>query len=240
MTQRSATNFYGDAVMPRWRSVIGLILLLAQAACSRCALFSRTDDGITSIGSEQITLSVPKPPEPEPPPALPPVLKTEAIAVAKVDPPPPEKPSETEVTPEDILSSLGTGGPPPVPPGTNLSEDLTMRLKERMAESYGGDMAKVPKAKIYLGSGGIDDFIKFYEERGYHVQRVAVPVKRILQPVLRDRPELADRIHLDDYRDDVIHQVMVEGTGISAADRYIDPDSFQVVDRLFVTEMPLQ
>lgn len=119
-----------------------------------------------------------------------------------------------------------------------MAEDLTQRLKEKMAEAYGGDMGRVPDAKIYLGTNSLQDFIEFYEQRGYRVQRIAVPVQRILQPVLRDRPELQGKIRLEDYADVVIHQAMVEGTGISAADRYIDPDTYEVVDRLFVTEMP--
>lgn len=223
-----------------WISLTFIALLL-HTACSSCGLFRGSDDGITSIGSDQITLGLPKPPEPEPPvaPVAPPVA-VKPVEVAKTERPVEPSVNESEVAPSDILSTLGAGGPPPVPPGTVQSDDLTMRLKERMAESYGGDIDKVPDAKIYLGNGSLDDFIGFYESRGYHIQRVAVPVKRILQPVLRDRPELADRINLESYGEQVIHQVMVEGTGISAADQYIDPDSFQVVDRLFVTEMPLK
>jgi len=147
-------------------------------------------------------------------------------------------PAEQPAT--NVIEDLSKSGPPPVPPSTFKADDLTMRLREKMAEAYGGDVKRVPEATIYLSNGTIDEFIDFYEQRGYKVSRITVPVKRILQPVLREKPELAEKIKLDDYGDTVIHQVMVEGTGISAADKYVDPDTYKVVDRLFVTEMPLK
>jgi hypothetical protein len=142
--------------------------------------------------------------------------------------------------PDDVLSQITKSASPPMIPSAFPAEDLTMRLREKMAEAYGGDMKRAPKASIYLSNGTLKEFIGFYEDRGYKVTRVAVPVTRILKPVLRDRPELAGRIRLEDYEGVSVHQVMIEGTGISAADRYIDPETYEVVDRLFVTEMPVK
>lgn len=109
-----------------------------------------------------------------------------------------------------------------------------------MAEAYGGDLTKVPDAKVYLGTEELDSFAKFYEQRGYKTGRVTIPVSQIIQAAMRDRPELKERVNLSDYDGIVIEQVMVEGTGVSAANKYIDPDTLKVVDKLFVTVMPLK
>ncbi|GEM_PF-6299329 len=211
------------------------LCILNSCSGGGCPLW-RNNDTVTDVNSDQLSLSLPQQ-----------VIIAQRRApvlrpAVKIAPPPAPKPAAKSVTPpaEDVISNLTQSGPPPVPPGTFQAEDLTMRLREKMAEAYGGDVKRVPNATIYLSNGTLEEFISFYEERGYHVQRVTVPVQRILQPVLRDKPELADRIHLENYADAAIHQAMVEGTGISAADKYIDPDSYEIVDRLFVTEMPMK
>lgn len=213
----------------RHLSCLCLILLSSCAGCP----WRAEEETVTSLESEAITLQLPRPPETAP--------------VAKLTPPPtepdtPERPTETAAPeePAQILEQLAQSGPPPVPPGTYVDEALTMRLKEKMAKAYGDDITQVPDLKIYLSNGSLEEMIDFYEERGYQPQRISVPIRRILQPVLRDKPELADRIRLEDYDDMVIHQVMIEGTGISAADKYIDPDTYEVIERVFVTEMPMK
>lgn len=193
-----------------------------SAGCGGCP----SDSRVTTVGSPQVALEKPAPPAP------PPVPEPETVPEKAAVPAPP--------APEEVMADLSAASPPPVPAGTFEAEDLTMRLREKMAEAYGGDLAKVPQAKIYLSNGTLQELIDFYEQRGYRVQRVSVPVTRILQPVLRDKPDLASRIRLEDYEGVVIHQVMIEGTGMSAADKYIDPDTYQVIDRLFVTEMPVR
>ncbi|MBI2343656.1 MAG: hypothetical protein HYV02_04915 [Deltaproteobacteria bacterium] len=205
--------------------------ILGSAGCGGCP----HNGAVTVVSSPPVQLTYAPPPPPPPPP-----MKKVQESLVSASPPKKAPPRVAEVPPDEILSDLTSSGPPPVPPSAFQADDLTMRLREKMAEAYGGDVSRVPNATIYLSNDTIEGFIDFYEERGYTVTRIAVPVTRILQPVLRDKPELAEKIHLDDYEGITIHQVMVEGTGVSAADKYIDPDTYEVVDRLFVTEMPLK
>ncbi|MBI2346227.1 MAG: hypothetical protein HYV03_04970 [Deltaproteobacteria bacterium] len=208
-------------------------LLLGLTVFSGCSGCPRRDDVVT-VAAPPLTL------QDVPPPATIEPLRAQ---------PPPASQSSTPATPPlsagppslpQPLGLLATAGPPPVPPGAYVAEDLTQRLKEKMAEAYGGDLTKVPDAKVYLGTEELDSFAKFYEQRGYKTGRVTIPVSQIIQAAMRDRPELKERVNLSDYDGIVIEQVMVEGTGVSAANKYIDPDTLKVVDKLFVTVMPLK
>lgn len=124
-----------------------------------------------------------------------------------------------------------------LPPETYEETDLTARLREKMLDAYGGKEEKIPDVKIYISDMKYDEFITYYQNLGYDVKTVAVPAKQVIEPVLEQRPELAGKIKLSDYEGVVIHQVMVNEAGISAADKYIDPDTFEVVEKTFVTKM---
>ncbi len=221
-------------------SLMLLILGIGGAGCRGCGC---QGSGVTEIDSGTVTLNLPQVREPAPEP-IPPPRAAMAPPVS-----PPETPARIDIVgrpgageqpASNVIENLTNSGPPPVPPSTFKADDLTMRLREKMAQAYGGDVNRVPAANIYLSNGTLDEFIDFYEQRGYKVSRISVPVKRILQPVLREKPELAEKIQLENYEGLVIHQAMVDGTGISAADKYIDPDTYQIIERLFVTEMPLK
>lgn len=208
---------------------IGMALLMGVMAWTGCAGCPRGSDDVISVTGNTVTLDLPPPPPPPP--------------VPLATPPPPavnKTATRTAVPTPDILSTLVKSGPPPVPPGAYMADDLTHRLKEKMAESYDGDLTKVPDAKIFLGTDTLDNFVKFYEQRGYKTSRVSIPANQIIQAATRDRPELANKISPGDYEGVVIEQVMIDGTGTSAADKYIDPDTFQVVHKLFITVMPLK
>lgn len=124
-----------------------------------------------------------------------------------------------------------------LPPETYEETDLTNRLRSKLLEAYGGKEENLPDVKIYTSEMKYDDFVTHYKNLGYKVQTVAVPASQVIEPVLSQRPELAGKINIADYEDVVIHQVMIDELGISAADKYIDPDTFQVIDRTFVTKM---
>lgn len=229
-------------MMRVWRQRAGAVLLSLVCGLMGCRGCGCAREHVTEVASGPVTLAVPRHEEPRPTPPL---------AVAPANPPPtPDGTPRIDIvgrsgpSPDapvtNVLEELTASGPPPVPPSTFKADDLTMRLREKMAEAYGGNLERVPEATIYLSNGTLEEFIDFYEQRGYQVSRITVPVKRILQPVLREKPELASKIQLERYEGVVIHQAMVDGTGISAADRYVDPDSYQVIERLFVTEMPLK
>lgn len=194
---------------------------------------SQDPNAVTTIESTPVALMKQEPPE-----------KPKVLKIA----PPPEhveivEEKTQEISPpqsiEEVMNSVNEGAPP-IMPGSFESEDLTMRLREKMSKAYGGDISRVPEATIFLSNERLEDFISFYEERGYQVQRVSVPVTRILAPVLRDKPELSNQLQIENYEGVSINQAMIEGTGISAADRYIDPDTYEVIERLFITEMPLR
>lgn len=124
-----------------------------------------------------------------------------------------------------------------LPPDTFEETDLTARLREKMMDAYAGKEEALPDVKIYLSEMKYDEFVNYYKNLGYHVNTVAVPATEVIEPVLEQRPELTGKVKLADYEGIVIHQVMVDGAGISAADKYIDPDTFEVIDKTFVTKM---
>lgn len=213
------------------RTCILLFLTTALSGCSGCP--RRGDDPLTVTGAA-VTLPESVPPEPVKVVPLPAPPSTPSTPLTPTGP-------AVEAAPHaDSLATLARSGTPPVPPGAYVADDLTQRLKEKMAEAYEGDLTKVPDAKIYLGQQDLDSFARFYEQRGYKTQRVTIPASQIIQAAMRDRRDLVDRITLSDYDGVVIEQIIVEGTGVSAANKYIDPDTLRVIDRLFVTVMPLR
>lgn len=150
----------------------------------------------------------------------------------KEEPPPAEvaeKVAEKEAEPKTTDLAL--------PPDTHEETDLTARLREKMLDAYAGKEEALPDVKIYLSDMGYDEFISYYKNLGYKTNTVAVPAKEVIGPVLEQRPELVGKINLADYEDIIIHQVMVDDAGISAADKYIDPDTFEVINKTFVTKM---
>lgn len=133
--------------------------------------------------------------------------------------------SNNEVEQEKIL-----------PPNTTVEADLTARLQQKLKDAYGSS-DDMPDVKIYISEMGYDEFISYYQNLGYKVHTVAVPAIQVVEPVLQQKPELADKINLADFENVVIHQVMVDEIGISAADKYVDPNTFQIVEKTFVTKI---
>jgi hypothetical protein len=123
------------------------------------------------------------------------------------------------------------------PPGSIEEEGLTRRLMDKLKESNIPFNDKNPP-KIYTSNQSISEFSSYYESRGQRVSRMSIPAAVLIRPLLQDHPELATKVDIDALDKVTINQVVVEGTGISAADKYIDPDTLQVVDKLFVTDMP--
>lgn len=143
-----------------------------------------------------------------------------------------ESPAEVQPTAaERIKEAIAS-----LPPNTFEESDLTERLRDKLADAYGSE-EDVPDVKIYVSEMKYDQFIDYYKKLGYKTKTVAVPATQIIEPVLAQRPELIDKINLADYENVIIHQVMIDEAGISAADKYIDPDTFEVVEKTFVTKM---
>lgn len=124
-----------------------------------------------------------------------------------------------------------------IPPDTYEETSLSDRLREKMLEAYAGKESSMPDVKIYLSNMNYDEFIQYYKNLGYKMHTVAVPATDVIDPVLTQKPELAKKINRASYENVVIHQVLIDEAGISAADKYIDPDTFQVIDKTFVTKM---
>ena len=124
-----------------------------------------------------------------------------------------------------------------LPPDTFEETDLSSRLREKMLDAYQGREEDIPDVKIYISDMRYDEFVSYYQNLGYKVSTVAVPASQIIEPVLDQRPEMRRKINMADYDNVVIHQVMVDEAGISASDKYIDPDTFEVIDKTFVTKM---
>lgn len=123
------------------------------------------------------------------------------------------------------------------PPGAVEEEGLTKRLTDKLKESNIPFNDKNPP-KIYTSNQSISEFSNYYEAKGQKVSRMSIPAAVLIRPLLQEHPELAAKVNIDELDKVTINQVVVEGTGISAADKYIDPDTLQVVDKLFVTDMP--
>jgi len=140
----------------------------------------------------------------------------------------------------NIGPSKSEGGSAGLAPG-NLPTDvaidsrLTGRLKEKLAQAYEGRGTKAPEIEIYTSAVSLEEFSKYYTDKGYKVQRTMVPASQVIAPLLEERPELASRVQASNYSGVNINQVIVEGASISAADKYIDPETYEIVYKTFVT-----
>lgn len=137
---------------------------------------------------------------------------------------------EQKETPKKALQEL-------LPPKTYEETDLTSRLQDKMSEAYAGRESEIPDVKIYLSDMQYGEFVDYYRNLGYKVKTITVPASEVIRPVLDQRPDLSKKLNIEDYEGITIRQVMVHEAGISAADKYIDPDTFEVVDKTFVTKM---
>lgn len=147
----------------------------------------------------------------------------------------------TTVAGESTISIIptNTSTPPKIqtPPGAVEEEALSKRLMDKLKESKISFNENNPP-KIYVSNQTITEFSSYYESKGQKVSRMSIPASVLIAPLLQEHPELANKIDMNKIENTVINQVVVEGSGISAADKYIDPDTLQVVDKLFVTDMP--
>jgi hypothetical protein len=140
-------------------------------------------------------------------------------------------------TEEELKSAFKPVSVANLPPNTYEETDLSARLREKMMDAYAGQEDSIPDVKIYLSEMKYNEFVDYYRGLGYKVNTMAVPAMQVIEPALEQRPEMAEKINLADYEEIVIHQVMIDDAGISAADKYIDPDTFQVINKTFVTKM---
>jgi len=127
------------------------------------------------------------------------------------------------------------GGNASLPPETELNDTLTNRLKEKMQESYSDRGTTPPAVDIYTSAQSLEEFSRYYEDRGHNIQRTRIPASQIIAPLLEEKPELRDKISIAQYAGIYINQVIVEGQNISAADKYIDPETYEVINKTFVT-----
>lgn len=208
--------------------IVGFLLLPSCSGCRREA------DSI-QVNADSLHLTTP-PPKPEPTPTAPTGPRTFYITGKPSTDSTPPSVTAPSTTPSP-LSIVAAPKPPSVPPGVVEDQSLTQRLQERMKEVK-IEMSDKDPPKIYLSQQSLDEFSKYYEARGQKVNRMSIKAGDMLRPVLQEHPELAGKIDINAMDGITINQVVVEGTGISAADKYIDPATYQIVDKLFVTEMP--
>jgi hypothetical protein len=112
---------------------------------------------------------------------------------------------------------------------------LTNRLKERLDQAFAARGGTPPNIEIYTGVLNLDAFAKYYEDRGFKIQRASIPASQVIAPILDEKPELSGKINLSNYAGVSINQVVVEGANISAADKYIDPETYEIIYKTFVT-----
>ena len=122
-----------------------------------------------------------------------------------------------------------------IPSDVGIDSGLTGRLKDKLKEAFADRGSSPPDIDIYTGVMSLDSFARYYEDRGYKIQRTSVPAAQVIEPLLSERPELAAKVNLSNYAGININQVVVEGANISAADKYIDPETYEVVYKTFVT-----
>lgn len=139
------------------------------------------------------------------------------------------------IGPSKDLGPVPSGGGVNVPSDVSMDHALTSRLKDKLNQAFSSRGVTPPDIDIYTGSMSLESFSKFYEDKGFKIQRTSVPASQVVAPLLEEKPELAGRINLANYAGITINQVIVEGANISAADKYIDPETYQVVYRTFVT-----
>ena len=136
---------------------------------------------------------------------------------------------------DSYSSSTQPRGDSTVPKEFAVDTSLTDRLHDKLKEAYASRGGKPPDIEIYTGSQSLDQFAKHYEELGYKILRTSVPAGQVIGPLLDEKPELASKVSLANYSGININQVIVEGANISAADKYIDPVTYEIVYKTFVT-----
>lgn len=177
---------------------------LLLSSCSPCG---RQEQVTRVVSPQQLILSAPAKPQQPPPPG--PRIRVITVGPSK------EKPGEL----------------PLIPPAASLSDALTGKLRENLQKSFKGE--EIPEMSIYLSDMSLDDFIAYYEQRGYKVTRSALPASSLISSILPEHPELQERI--GEYAGITINQVIIEGEDISASDKYIDPETFNVMNKTFIT-----
>lgn len=232
---------------PTWRSsyplgcvvvlAMTIAVMVASTGCSGC----RRETEPLQVAGQSLALqtkSQPQQPGAQQLPTGPRVIEIKARPYNGT-------PDKTGSTPAgEVAVSIGSPTPldnsPKItqtPPGSVEEEALTKRLTDKLKESNIPFNDKNPP-KIYTSNQSISEFSNYYEAKGQRVSRMSIPAAVLIRPLLQDHPELAAKVDIDALDKVTINQVVVEGTGISAADKYIDPDTLQVVDKLFVTDMP--
>lgn len=205
-----------------------LLVILIVGSFAGCRACKKSDEPVVTISAAPVTIEG----RAEEPAALPAGkgsnVKHITIGPGKGED---EEPAAPQEEPAKKISDVA------LPPNTFEETDLSARLREKMLDAYKGREDDMPDVKIYLSDMKYDEFVNYYKGLGYSVRTVAVPARQVIEPVLDLRPELAGKINLSAYDDVVIHQVMVDDAGISAADKYIDPDTFQVLDKTFVAKV---
>lgn len=144
-------------------------------------------------------------------------------------------PSKEEVAKTTTNETPQTASDKDIPKEVAIDSSLTGRLKDKLAQAFEGKGAAPPDIEIYTGVMSLGSFAQYYEGKGYKIQRTSVPASQIIAPLLEEKPELSSKISLNNYAGITINQVIVEGLNISAADKYIDPLTYEVVYKTFVT-----
>ena len=197
------------------KHIIIIFICLLFNGCSSCR---DGEDEPVRIGSQALTLQVPTIAQSQ--------AKEPNIKVINIGP---SKREDGEKTEEPKTESGN------VPSEVNIDNTLTSRLKEKLEEAFAGKGTKPPEIEIYTGVMSLEDFSKYYEGKGYKIQRTSIPASQIVAPLLDEKPELSSKISLANYAGININQIIVEGLNISAADKYIDPETYEVVYKTFVT-----
>jgi hypothetical protein len=195
---------------------VGMTFLIVSCSCSSC--FNR-EEVPTRVGSESVTLN----------------QATQAQQASLQQAPGPNI-RVINIGPSKKEGAGGkSGAASGLPSDTSLDDRLTSRLKEKLAQAYEGRGAKIPEIEIYTSPMSLQSFSKYYEDKGFKIQRTSVPAGQVIAPLLEEKPELAGKIQMSNYTGININQVIVEGANISAADKYIDPESYEVIYKTFVT-----
>jgi len=207
-----------------------ILLITFLASCSKgCHGCHRDTSPETTIVASSVMLEARDIPDEEPAKPTGPKIRRITIGprTRRI-----EAVADVPVTSQEKLAEMSK-----LPPDTFEETDLSSRLREKMLDAYQGREEDIPDVKIYISDMRYDEFVSYYQNLGYKVSTVAVPASQIIEPVLDQRPEMKSKINMADYDNVVIHQVMVDEAGISASDKYIDPDTFEVIDKTFVTKM---
>lgn len=194
-----------------------LTLFIFYSACSACR---ENEDEPVQVGSDTVTLKNAQAGKK----ALSASEGTPKVRVIDIGP------SKEEPTSSSAKSSENS-----LPREVSVDDRLTARLKDKLKEAFEGRGIEPPQIEIFTGVINLDAFAKYYEDQGYKIQRTSVPASQIVAPLLDEKPELSDKINLANFAGININQVIVEGINISAADKYIDPETYEIVYKTFVT-----